>query len=173
VMELGCDNLIRLGMPVDKCDVAAVLDVELGPPRQDGIDSVEDLAAVELLVPGTASHYAVLNADDAHCVNMAKGLQHVPICWVSLDPDNPVIKTLDSRRGMAATLSRTGQDVEIMITATSQRQCVASIRDILMPFKGTHLKEALFAIAIAYALEIPLEHIRTGLNSFQHDLHRD
>ncbi len=174
VLELGPGSLIRLGIPIDACDIAAVLDVEFDHTRQEDIDSTEALAAVMLLVPRAASHYAVLNADDASCVGMANRLGHVPICWVSLNPGNSTPTTHGDAGGMTATLCGTGEDAEIMIASNSVRQCAVRIRDIPVTSRGSmHVKEALFAVAIAYALDIPLEHIRSGLIGFQSKTLRD
>ena len=168
VLELGCSGLLESGMPVDACDVAAVLGVESGSPGQVGMDSSKALAALKLLVPRTASRLVVLNADDAHCVSMDKHLRHVPICWVSLNPDNPVIIAHAGAKGITTTLSGTGENAEITIAAGPQRKCIARIGDLPADCRDAeHATVALFAAGIACALDIPIKDIRSGLESFQ------
>ncbi|MCE9640664.1 MAG: ATP-grasp domain-containing protein [Betaproteobacteria bacterium] len=164
VMELGSASLLAVGMPVDSCDVGAVLDVEFAQPRQDGIDLAETLAAAKSLVLKAASRYAVLNADDARCVSMAAELQ-VPICWVAVNPDNPVLRK-NSGNAMTATLAGAGV-TEIVITRGAVRQCAIPVSEISTG--STRMAEALFAVAIACALDIPCEIIKAALKSFLRD----
>ncbi len=80
VFALSSAGLIARGMPLDACDVSAVLDVE-----SDAAQNAPAPGTVESLVAQTATRYAVLNADDARCVEIASRVGHVPICWVSAE----------------------------------------------------------------------------------------
>ncbi len=172
VLEIARGGLIKVGMPVDQCDVATVLNVGFNHIGQDGIDSIAALAAVKALVTRAATRQVVLNADDPHCVAMAAQTAGVPVCWVSPNPENPLIRSQVAIGGMAATLTGTGNNAHICIRRGALQEPVISIAEMPSTMQGIlriNAINALFAAATASALGISIETIRAGLASFHHN----
>lgn len=170
VLELSCASLLATGMPVDSCDVGAILEVDGAHRRRDGVTTVDEWGALKSLVTQSASRYAVLNADDANCVSIAARLLHVPICWVSARADNLVVKSHRDANGMTVTIEGEGGDAAIVMAEGAQRQRIATLRD-LVPVENAAARtgDAMFAVAIACALGLAHADIQAGLATFRDD----
>ena len=172
VLETARGGLIRYGVPVDQCDVAAVLNVSREHFGQDGIESVEGLAAAKALIVGTATRSVVLNADDPHCVGMATAAS-APICWVSRSPDNRRVSDHLRSGGVAVTLDGFGPAARIVIDhGAGERVAVAGLAEIPLTRGGlldANVRNALFAVAIGNGLGLSPADMATGLAGLASD----
>ncbi len=92
VLETARGGILKRGLAYDSCTVGVVLNVSDDHLGMEGVDTVEQLARVKELVAACASGAAVLNADDAHCVAMARRLGHgAELIYFSLAVDNPAV----------------------------------------------------------------------------------
>ena len=71
VLETARGGLIKRGMYLDRCDVAALLNVEREQIGIDGIETLDDMAALKRKVLDAARNAVVLNADDPRCLALA------------------------------------------------------------------------------------------------------
>ena len=92
VLEIARGGLLRAGMGVRHCDVGAVLNVQVRPPRPRGIDTLEELAKVKRIVVEVARDTAVLNADDPLCLKMADYTAAKHLCYVTMDPTHALVR---------------------------------------------------------------------------------
>jgi cyanophycin synthetase len=94
VLEVARGGIIRRGLGYEESDVAVITNITRDHLGEGGINSLEDLARLKATLIETvkSSGYAVLNADDEHCVNMAQYCRE-KIIYFSLRPSNPVIQT--------------------------------------------------------------------------------
>ena len=92
VLETARGGILKRGLAYDSCTVGVVLNVSDDHLGMEGVETVEQLARVKELVATCASGAAVLNADDAHCVAMARHIgQDTELIYFSLAADNAVV----------------------------------------------------------------------------------
>jgi cyanophycin synthetase len=169
VLETARGGLLRQGMGYRKCDVAACLNVQADHLGLRGIDTLEELALVKRIPIEVARNTAVLNADDPLCLRMADHTPARHVCYVTLNPAHALVKEHIQTGGRAVVLEEgiTGQ----MITIYDH--------DAHMPLLWTHqipatldgravhnVQNAMFAAAMAYSMDLKLEDIRHGLQTF-------
>ncbi len=108
VIETARGGILRRGIAVADTQVALVTNVSADHFGEYGIEDLEGLAEVKLSVAGalSAAGMLVLNAEDAHLVRHASGLQRrfgraPALGWFALDADLPALQ--QHRAGGGAT----------------------------------------------------------------------
>jgi cyanophycin synthetase len=170
VLETARGGMLRSGLGFDRCDVSVVTNISADHLGLGGIESLEELARVKAVVPA-ATHrngFSVLNADDPWCVKMVSRARG-EIVYFTMDENNPTVREHLRARGMAVIL-REYRGAEMIFLAEGRREtAVLDVRHIPATFEGrarVNIKNALAAVAVAYASDINLEAIRTGLRTF-------
>ena len=91
VLETARGGILKRGLAFDRCNVSVVLNVTADHLGLDGVETLQDLARVKLVV-AEAAGIVVLNADDAICVAMAPQLcDTAELLYFSMDAENPVL----------------------------------------------------------------------------------
>lgn len=187
VLETARGGLLRRGLAVTRADVAAVTNVAADHLGEFGVATVEDLAAVKLVVAKVAGAL-VLNADDASLATCATSVASA-VTWFSLDPQNDVVVQAVGRGGRAVVLD--GDEIVLVegVGANVGRQAggqasghdgghdgglartgLATVDEIPIAFGGAarhNVANALCAVGVAAALGLPIAAIRAGLVDFQ------
>ncbi|HMB93283.1 MAG TPA: cyanophycin synthetase [Rhodothermales bacterium] len=169
VMETARGGLLRSGMGYTRCDVGACLNVAADHLGLKGIDTLEQLAEIKRVVVESASDTAVLNADDAHCLQMADYTRAEHLCYVTMNPNHDLVREHIRSGGRAVVLER-GFNGE-MITIFNNGAHIPLLWTHLIPAtlegKAVHnVQNAMFAAAIAYSLGHSLDAIQQGLRTF-------
>lgn len=155
VFETARGGIIKFGLGFDRCAVAVVTNVEADHLGQNGINTVEELAAVKAVVPRHAEQ-AVLNAGNEHCLAMRVMLAGKRIVLYALDPSNPAIAGHVAEGGTAYVLSRTEEGEEVILRLTpdgSTVLCRAADLPITFGAAARHnIENAMAALAAAYCL---------------------
>ena len=167
VFENGSDTILSEGLAYDRCQVGVVTNVEIA--RHTGryyIDTPEHVfnvlrTQIDLILPKGA---AVLNAKEPMLVEMA------PLCdgeviYFSLDPQLPVIAE-HLGQGKRAVIVRYGQ---IMLASNQGEIALAKLDDIPLTQNGKDAKQVeniLAAVAATWALDVSLDVMRTGIETF-------
>ena len=169
VLETARGGLLRAGMGVNEVNVGAVLNVQPDHLGLKGIETLEQLAEVKRIVVEVASDCAVLNADDALVLRMSGYTEAKHICYVTLNPQHPLVREHVRAGGRACALEAgvNGQ----MITLYDKGAHIPLLWTHLIPAtlegRAIHnVQNAMFAAAMAFALGIKLEAIRQGLRTF-------
>jgi cyanophycin synthetase len=169
VMETARGGLLRGGMGYQACNVAACLNVSSDHLGLRGIDTLEQLAEIKRVPIEVATDAAVLNADDAHCLQMADYTDATTVCYITMNPGHPLVKKHIRAGGMAFVLEEGMNGHMIAIYD----------KEVHTPLLWTHLipatiegramhnvQNAMFAAALAYNMNVGLEYIRHGLRTF-------
>jgi cyanophycin synthetase len=169
VIETARGGIVRAGLGYRFCDVGAVLNVTSDHLGLGGVETVDELAEVKRLVVEVAKDTAVLSADNEHTLKMAARTPAKHICYVTRNPDHPLVRE-HIRLGKRAVVLEQGLNGD---------QIVIYDHGSHMPLIWTHLipatlegkalhnvENAMFTAAMAYALGLPLDQIRTGLRTF-------
>lgn len=169
VLEIARGGLLRSGMGYRKHDVGAVLNVSADHLGLRGVDTLEQLAAVKRILVEVAFDTAVLNADDALCLEMADHTDARHVCYVTMNPAHPLVKQ-HIRAGGRAVVLEDGMNGQ-MITIYDNGAHIPLLWTHLIPatLEGRaafNVQNAMFAAAITYAMKVKLEDIRHGLQTF-------
>ena len=169
VIETARGGIVRAGLGYRFCDVGAVLNVTSDHLGLGGVDTVEELAEVKRLVVEVAKDTAVLSADNEHTLKMAAFTEARHICYVTRRPEHPLVRE-HIRLGKRAVVLEQGLNGDQIVIYDNGNQ-LPLIWTHLIPAtvegKALHnVENAMFTAAMAYALGLSLDQIRTGLRTF-------
>ncbi len=169
VLEVARGGLLRAGMGTRHVDVGAVLNIRADHLGLKGIDTLEQLAEVKRVVVEVARDTAVLNADDSLVLKMAAHTVSKHLCYVTINPAHELVREHIRAGGRACALEA-GVNGE-MITLYDHGAHIPLLWTHLIPAtlegRAMHnVQNAMFAAAMAFAMGIKLESIRSGLRTF-------
>ena len=169
VIETARGGIVRAGLGYRYCDVGAVLNVTSDHLGLGGVETVQELADVKRLVVEVAKECAVLNADNDYTLKMASHSPAKHIAYVTRNPDHPLVRE-HIRLGKRAVVLEQGLNGD-QITIYDHGNQLPLIWTHLIPAtvegKALHnVENAMFTAAMAYALGLTLDQIRTGLRTF-------
>ncbi len=173
VLETARGGILREGLGFEQCDVAVVTNVGNGDHLGlRGVATPRELAevkrtVVEAVAPGGA---AVLNAADPLVAAMAG---HCPgsVVFFAVDPD---IVVRARRSGSGSERHPPGRSVftrggAIVLANNGQEEVLLPLEHVPCTHGGKvkfQVENVLAAVAAAWTLEVPLNAIRAGLQSF-------
>jgi cyanophycin synthetase len=170
VLETARGGLIKRGMYLDHCDVAALLNVEREQIGIDGVETLDDMAALKRKVLDAARKAVVLNADDPRCLALApEFLRSVRTFLFSRDAGSQALR--DHRLGGGDVLYldwRAGHEV---IAAGSGSNDIVILKTAEIPATQgglfwQHSSNAMAAAGLAMGLGIDLDTTRQGLRRY-------
>jgi cyanophycin synthetase len=166
VLETARGGILRAGLGYHHCDVAVVTNIAEDHLGLQGIDTIEKLAKVKAVVPGTVfpNGYAVLNADDDLVYKMRKDLT-CKIALFSLDENNPRIKEHCAKGGFAAVY----EHGYVTIMKGTWKIRIEKVTNIPITFNGKaefNVYNSLAATLALYVYGFKTEDIQLGLQTF-------
>jgi cyanophycin synthetase len=169
VLETARGGLLRAGMGVNQVNVGAVLNVRADHLGLRGVDTLEQLAEVKRIVVEVATDAAVLNGDDPLCLRMASHTEAKAIVYVTLNPQNVLVREHIRHGGRAVALEAglNGQQITIYDHGNQIPLLWTHLIPATLEGRALHnVQNAMFAAAITHALGVKLDNIRTGLRTF-------
>ena len=169
VLETARGGILRAGLGYSECDVAACINITADHMGLGGIETLDQLARVKETVVRVANDTAVLNADDKRCLKMADNCRANHICYVTMDPTHGLVREHIRANGRAVVLEK-GINGD-MITIYDNGAHIPLLWTHLIPAtiegKAMHnVQNAMFAAAMAFSFGKDLDHIRSGLRTF-------
>ncbi|MFL5747004.1 MAG: cyanophycin synthetase [Niastella sp.] len=166
VLECARGGILRAGLGFDQCDVAIVTNIAEDHLGMQGIDSLEDLARVKLVVPESvhADGYAILNADDELVLKMSENL-HCNVAYFTMNPDNMQVQQHIKNGGLAAVY----ENGYLTIRQGQMVYTLAKAADIPITFSGTadfNIQNILPATLAAFIQRIYPGRIAEALKTF-------
>lgn len=166
VLETARGGILRAGLGFGKCDVAVVTNIQEDHMGLSDINTLAEMANVKGVVARAVKRdgYAVLNADNPHCVSIAKTVD-CKIAYFSLDENNPVIKEHCRNGGIAAIY----ENGFITIKKGEWKFRVEKASHIPLTFGGTvtfMIYNVLAATLATYVYGFTIEDIKTNLDTF-------
>jgi cyanophycin synthetase len=167
VLETARGGILCSGLGFDACDVGIVLNVTGDHLGIDGIDTIEDMAALKSVVAkATLPHgYAVLNADDSLVAAMAKQTK-AKIAYFSMNPYNELVLSHIHQGGLAAVY----ENGYLSILEADKTHRIEQAIDIPLTLGGWAsfmIANALAASLAAFTQGVALEDIRQALTTFK------
>lgn len=169
VLETARGGLLKRGMAVRECDVAAVLNVQSDHLGQRGIETLDDLAEVKRTVMEIATDTAVLNADDPRVLRMAAYAQARNVCYVTMNPRHVLVQQHIRAGGRAVVLEQgmNGHMIALYDKGTHTPLIWTHLIPATLEGRALHnVQNAMFATALAYGLKVSRENIEHGLRTF-------
>lgn len=170
VFETARGGILREGLAFDFCDVGVVTNIGDGDHLGlSDVHNVEQLAKVKrTVVEAVAPHgHAVLNADDPLAAEMAA---YCPgnVVFFTRDVQRPSVTKWIQEGGRAAFV----RDDALALAEGQSEFALLSLDRVPLTRGGSiafHVENVLAAAAACWALGVPCEHIRTGLETFSGD----
>ncbi len=168
-LEVARGGILRRGLPTRRARVAVVTNVAADHLGQYGVNTVPELAQAKFAVHRTlgADGVLVLNADDAHVVDEAAHVDKT-ICWFALSPDNPHIRDARAAGRPCAWL----EGETLTYSDGARADAIATVAEVPVTLNGSaryNVQNALAAICVGRALDLPDAAIRAGLAGFRPD----
>ncbi|WP_018984724.1 Mur ligase family protein [Salinimonas chungwhensis] len=166
-LEVARGGLLRRGLPVYQASAALVTNVASDHLGQYGINTVDEIAQVKLMV-GKAIREGdplVLNADDARLVKFADS-KNTAICWFSKHATNQkIVQAVET--GCTCTYA---ENNHIVYFDGEKAEVLAQIDKIPMTVNGTalhNLENALGIVGLCKSMGISSAAITQGLLDFE------
>ena len=166
VLETARGGILRAGLGFGRCDVAVVTNIQEDHMGLMDINTLKEMANVKGVVAKSVKRdgYAVLNADNKHCVGIASTVD-CKIAYFSLDENNPIIIEHCKKNGIAAIY----ENGFITIKKGEWKFRVAKVTTIPLTFGGRvtfMIANVLAATLATYTYGFTIEDIRTNLETF-------
>jgi cyanophycin synthetase len=166
VLETARGGILRSGLGFGRCDVAVVTNIQEDHMGLSDINTLQDMANVKGVVVKSVKRdgYAVLNADNAHCVSLRNGLD-CNVAFFSLDENNPVI-TEHCKHGGIAAIYENGY---ITIKKGEWKFRIDKVINIPLTFGGKvsfMIANVLAATLASYVYGFQIEDVKTNLKTF-------
>jgi cyanophycin synthetase len=167
VLETARGGILREGLAFDQCDVAVVTNIGEGDHLGlSDIDDLEKLARVKRVIVDAVAPtgYAVLNAADPLVAGMAEKCPG-GVVFFALDEKNGVLQTRRASNGRVVFV----RDNSIVLADGPSEFSLLSLERIPLTHGGRvpfQVENVLAAAAACWALGVPAEQIRAGLESF-------
>lgn len=169
VMETARGGMLRSGLGFQTCNVACCLNVTADHLGLRGIDTLEQLAEVKRVPVEIATDAAVLNADDPYCLQMADYTDAEKVSYVTMNSAHPLVKQHIRAGGQAFVLEQgmNGHMISIYDNEVHTPLVWTHLIPATVEGRALHnVQNAMFAAALAYNMNVSLEHIRQGLRTF-------
>ncbi|HOZ86365.1 MAG TPA: cyanophycin synthetase [Bacteroidia bacterium] len=166
VLETARGGILRSGLGFGRCDVAVVTNIQEDHMGLSDIHTLKDMANVKGVVVRSVKRdgYAVLNADNKHCVDIARTAD-CNIAYFSLHEDNPVVTEHCKKGGIAAIY----ENGFITIKKGEWKFRVCKVTAIPLTFGGKvsfMISNVLAATLASYTYGFTIEDIKTNLETF-------
>lgn len=166
VLETARGGILRAGLGFGKCDVAVVTNIQEDHMGLSDIHTLKEMANVKGVVARAVKRdgYAVLNADNAHCVSISKTTD-CKIAYFSINENNPVIVEHCKTGGIAAIC----ENGYITIKKGDWKFRVEKVSHIPLTFGGkvTFMTYNVLAATLAsYVYGFTIEDIKLSLETF-------
>lgn len=168
-LEVARGGILRRGLPTRAATAAAVTNVANDHLGQYGVNTVPELAQAKFAVHRTlaAGGVLALNADDDYVRAEAENTS-ANIWWFSLDAQNDLIRQARDA-GKCCAYVRQG---DIVFFDGAVEQVVIAVSNVPLTMGGAakyNILNALAALCLALALDLPVEAARDGLAEFKPD----
>ncbi|MDZ4665160.1 MAG: cyanophycin synthetase [Bacteroidota bacterium] len=166
VLETARGGILRSGLGFGKCDVAVVTNIQEDHMGLSDINTLYEMANVKGVVARAVKRdgYAVLNADNVHCVSISKTVD-CKIAYFSIDENNKIIKE-HCRTGGIAAIYENGY---ITIKKGDWKFRVEKASHIPLTFGGKvtfMIYNVLAATLATYVYGFTIDDIKTNLATF-------
>ena len=169
-LEVARGGILRRGLPLHRASASLVTNVARDHLGQYGVNTLEALTEVKLVVRKALAEdgVLVLNADDEGLINYMETAEQAHVCWFSLDKSHPCIQQQINKQQRCCF---TEADTIVYFDGHEARE-VCAIKEIPMTMGGAaqhNIRNALGAVGVASAMGYSIDQIQQGLTKFNSD----
>jgi cyanophycin synthetase len=166
VLETARGGILRSGLGFGLCDIAVITNIQEDHLGISDIHTLEDLSRVKQVVVNSVKNdgWAILNADNKHCVKIAKDV-HCNVAYFTMDEKNPVVKEHCRKGGIAAVY----ENGFVTIKKGDWKIRIEKVTHIPITFNGTvgFMTQNVLAASLAtFVWGFKIEDIRLSLETF-------
>jgi len=175
VLETARGGLLLRGMYLDRCDVAALLNVEREQIDMEGIDSLDDMARLKRKVLEAARRAIVLNADDPRCLGAAGDFPSVPKIFFTMRAAPSALAAHMGAGDAAIFLKAAGEKEAVALQRGGEETVLLAVAELPSSLNGIirhNIANAMAAAGLALGLGIAREHVAAGLRAYDNALER-
>jgi UDP-N-acetylmuramyl tripeptide synthase len=170
VLETARGGLLRRGLAVQRADVAVITNVSADHLGEYGIETVEDVAEIKLVLAHAVARGGtlVLNGGDRTLLRVAAQLPHAQVArWAVFgrEHDTPILQTVRDHQGSTCG----AHEGRLLLSHLGHRHELGAVADMPLSLGGTagFNVENLAAAALAAALMgWPLQAVQEVLHAF-------
>ncbi len=173
IIEMPRKGLIVFGHPVEQYGVAALLNIRDDHIGVDGIDSIEEMAALKSEVLYRAKKAIVVNAEDPLCLKAIRKLKGPELILVSGDEKLPSFRKHIEAGYSGICTKKINKAIWIVLIEKHKEIPLIEITKIpatMNGMAGFNITNAMFAAGIAWGQKLTLQVIRRGLSVFESSL---
>ncbi|HWA43898.1 MAG TPA: Mur ligase family protein [Hypericibacter adhaerens] len=172
VLETARGGLLQDGMYLDRCDVAALLNVGREQIGMHGVETLDEMAALKSKVLDAARKAVVLGADDPRTAAMARDCRvRLRTILFSLEPDSPEVRAHLGSGGEAIVIRAVeGRETIVHVDAQGAAVPLIGAEDFPASRGGLirpNVANAMAAAGLALGLGVAPHHIREGLARYE------
>jgi cyanophycin synthetase len=166
VLETARGGILRSGLGFSKCDIGIITNIQEDHLGLSDIHDLKDLARVKSVVIESVRKkgWAVLNAEDEHCVEISKNLS-CKVAFFSMDEENPVVINHCKQGGIAAIY----ENGFITIKKGDWKMRVEKVTHVPLTLNGKAkfmIANTLAATLAGYLYGFKLDDIKLSLTTF-------
>ncbi|PRY53871.1 cyanophycin synthetase [Arcticibacter pallidicorallinus] len=167
VLETARGGILRAGLGFDNCDIAVLTNIQEDHLGISDINTLADLQRVKsvLIESVKADGWAILNADDEHCLKIGQNTNHCNVAYFSTAEENKAIADHCRKGGTAAFVEKGF----ITIKKGSWKIPLVRVDNIPITYGGTvtfMVQNALAAGLAAYSWGFKVSDIRSAMENF-------
>jgi len=170
VLETARGGLLHSGLYINRCNVAAMLNVGHEQIGIGGIETLEQMAALKRKVIDAAQDMVVLNADDEQCAALIGQYPASRVILFSMKANNLNVLDHLQKKGVAYVLGNLNTVECLMRKDIESERSVISVMDLASCVNGVfrqNIANALAAASLAEGMKVPMQFVRSALGSFK------
>ncbi|WP_407430030.1 cyanophycin synthetase [Arcticibacter sp.] len=167
VLETARGGILRAGLGFDSCDIAVLTNIQEDHLGISDINTLSDLQRVKSVLIESVKNdgWAILNADDEHCLKIGRKTNHCHVAYFSTEAENEAIITHCHKGGTAAFVEKGF----ITIRKGGWKIPLVRVDNIPVTYGGTVMfmvQNAMAAGLAAYSWGFKVSDIRSAMESF-------
>jgi cyanophycin synthetase len=174
VLETARGGILKKGIHLDVCDVAALINVAREHIGTDGIESLDDMAQLKKKVLETARRAVVLNAEDARCAAFGEHFSsRLRTILFARDGGLDALTAHHARGGEVLYLGRKDGGEWIIVAKDKVETPLVRTADLRATMNGFFWQQAMNAMAaagLAMGMGVATETIAKGLTRYGRDV---
>lgn len=168
-LEVARGGLLKSGMYLDWCNVAALTCVTTEQTGIDGIETLDDMRALKRKVLEAARDAVVLNADDEYYASLIPEFAHLRVILFSCDPASAVVRAHTKSGGDAVVVNKN----TLAVHNGSKITPIIDIHDMPSTMGGAievNGFNAAAAAGLALGMRLSVEHMHEALKHYDNSL---
>lgn len=166
ILETARGGILRSGLGFRSCDIGIITNITADHLGLNDIETLDDLARLKAVVVDSVkpAGWAILNAEDAHCMKIARNLD-CQVAYFALDEHSAIVSDLAAKGKMVAVY----ENGYITLKKGAWKTRIEKVTSVPLTMDGKAkfmIQNVLAATMAAYLHGFTAEQIRPALHTF-------